>query len=121
MLLKIDENLHPSVADLLRQHGHDAMTVYDQGLRGHADKDVADVCQREGRVIVTLDLDFSDIRTYPPENFPGIIVLRLIDQSRPAVIRVLQRIIPLFTMEQLGGCLWIVDETKVRIRRGGNA
>ena len=34
MLFKIDENLHPDVASVLREHGHDAVTVWDQGLRG---------------------------------------------------------------------------------------
>ena len=37
MLFKIDENLHCDAADLLNQHGHDAITVFDQGLRGHFD------------------------------------------------------------------------------------
>jgi hypothetical protein len=27
---KIDENLHSDAAGLLRRHGHDAVTVYDQ-------------------------------------------------------------------------------------------
>ena len=35
MRFKVDENLHPDAADLLRSAGHDAMTVYDHGrLRG---------------------------------------------------------------------------------------
>ncbi|HUY31318.1 MAG TPA: DUF5615 family PIN-like protein [Pirellulales bacterium] len=38
MHFKTDENLHPKAADLLRQNGHDALTVYDQGLRGHGRK-----------------------------------------------------------------------------------
>ena len=43
MQFKLDENLHPDTAELFRQNGHDALTVYDQGLRGHADNDFADV------------------------------------------------------------------------------
>jgi hypothetical protein len=31
MQFKIDENLHSDAGELLRQHGHDALTVYDQG------------------------------------------------------------------------------------------
>ena len=61
MLFKIDENLHEEVAELLRQNGHDAVSVYDQHMRGHTDEDVAAVCRREGRVIVTQDLDFSTL------------------------------------------------------------
>ena len=56
---KIDENLHTDAAALLRQHGHDALTVHDQGLRGGADCDLAQICRQEKRAIVTLDLDFS--------------------------------------------------------------
>jgi len=91
---KIDENLHADAAELLRQQGHDAITVYDQNLQGEADTNIANVCRQEQRVIVTLDLDFSDIRQYPPKDYPGIIVLRLNDQSRVAVLNVLRRILP---------------------------
>jgi predicted nuclease of predicted toxin-antitoxin system len=119
MQFKIDENLHSDAADLLRQHGHDALTVYEQGLRGGADTDIASVCRQEGRAIVTLDLDFSDIRQYPPEDHQGNIVLRLNDQSRASVLNVLGRIIPMFDAESPVGYLWIGDEHQVRIR-GGN-
>ena len=52
MQFKIDENLHSDAADLLRRHGHDALTVHEQGLRGGADSDIADVCRREERAIL---------------------------------------------------------------------
>lgn len=116
MQFKIDENLHPDTADLLRTAQYDAMTVYEQGLRGRSDREIALVCQQENRVIVTLDLDFSDIREFPPQNYAGIIVLRLSDQSRLRVLNVLAKLIPLFVTEPLVGHLWIVDEQRVRIR-----
>ena len=119
MLFKVDENLHEEVAVLLRQHGHDAVTVYDQQMQGQVDDDVAAVCRQEGRVIVTQDLDFSNILTYAPQDYAGIIVLRLHDQSRPSVAAMVARIIPLFATESLVGCLWIVDEIGARIRQGG--
>ena len=37
MLFKVDENLHEDVALALRKHGHDAETVFDEGLQGHDD------------------------------------------------------------------------------------
>ncbi len=118
MRFKVDENLHPDAADLLRAAGHDAMTVFDQGLRGHPDEDIATVCQREQRAIVTLDLDFSNIRQYPPEDYPGIIVLRLENKGRPSVVIALTQIVPLLATEPLAGHLWIVEEQRVRIRQG---
>ena len=119
MLFEVDQNLHDDFAVLLRQHGHDAVTVNDQQMQGHADDDIAAACLREGRAIVTQDLDFSNILTYPPQDYSGIIVLRLHDQSRPSVVAVVSRLIPLFATESLVGCLWIVDDIGMRIRQGG--
>ena len=116
MQFKIDESVHSEAAALFRRHGHDAVTVHDQGLRGASDSRVAEVSRREGRVLVALDLDFADIRTYPPAEYRGLIVLRVKDQSRPAALSVLERILPLLATEPLVGKLWIVDETQVRIR-----
>ena len=118
MEFKVDENLHSDAAVLLRRHGHDAVTIYEQGLRGVSDEEVAGVCKRESRAIVTLDLDFADIRAYPPTDYQGIIVLRLRDQSRLSALSVVERILPTLDDEPLAGKLWIVDETQVRIREG---
>ena len=65
MRFKVDESLHVEVADLLRGQGHDALTVFDQGLRGRGDHDIADMCRSENRVFSPLDLDFSNILMFP--------------------------------------------------------
>lgn len=46
---------------MLRQHVHDALTVYEQGLRGQADTDIANtdianLCQQESRATGIRDL-----------------------------------------------------------------
>lgn len=51
--------------------------MVEQGLGGKADPQVIAVCKREGRALVTLDLDFSNIQTYPPKQYPGIAVRHL--------------------------------------------
>ena len=66
MRFKVDESLHVEVADLLRGQGHDALTVFDQGLRGRNDHALADICRTENRVLLSLDLDFSNILMFPP-------------------------------------------------------
>lgn len=116
MKFKIDENLPIEVANLLDEAGHDAMTVSDQYLVGSPDTDIASICQREDRTLVTLDLDFSDIRVYPPDEFPGLVVLRLRRQDKPRVLTLIRRIIPVLSQEPLNQHLWIVDENKIRIR-----
>lgn len=113
---KVDENMPAEVAELLLNAGHDAWTVPQQQLGGKPDPDVATICQQEGRAIVTLDLDFGDIRTYSPADYAGIIVLRLHQQDKMRILAVTQRFIPLLEQEPLAGRLWIVDEATIRVR-----
>jgi predicted nuclease of predicted toxin-antitoxin system len=68
MKFKIDENLPIEVAEILNQKGYEAKTVIDQNLSGEDDPEIASVFQTEERVLITLDIDFGDIRTYPPEK-----------------------------------------------------
>lgn len=116
MKFKIDENLPVEVAELLNKRGYEAKTIIEQHLSGEDDPEITSVCRAEKRILITLDKDFSDIRTYPPENFPGIIVLRLKRQDRPHIINVFSRLIDLLSSETLKYHLWIVDETRIRIR-----
>ncbi len=115
MKFKTDENLPTEAADLLRAAGHEAVTVGEQRLSGSVDTTIGSVCQREGRVLVTLDLDFADIQAYPPDRYPGFVVLRLTRQDKARVLRVIARIIRLLTSEAVTGRLWIVEEHQVRI------
>lgn len=120
MQFKIDENLPVEIANLLIAAGHDAKTVYEQRLQGAQDSLLIDVCHKENRILVTLDIDFSDIRAYPPQELSGIIVLRVNNQARSHLIEVFSRIIPLMKTEPLNQHLWIVEESRIRIRGNDN-
>ena len=118
MKFKIDENLPVEIAKLLTDEGYNAETVSDQGLGGTEDSILVEVCRKEGRVLVTLDTDFSNIRAYPPEELPGIVVLGIKSQAKRHVVEMFKNIIPLFAEEPLCQRLWIVEETRVRVRGG---
>ncbi len=121
MKFKTDENMPIEAAEELTRAGHDAITVADQQLAGHTDGHVAEVCKAEGRALLTLDLDFSDIRIYPPSDYSGIIVLRPSVQSQKNILRLVDQTICLLAAEPLVGHLWIVDEGQVRIRSGAKS
>ncbi len=116
MNFKVDENLPSEMAELLREAGHDAMTVLDQHLGGEPDAHIAEVCQREGRVLVTLDTDFTNTQAYPLHVHPGFIVLRLRRQDKPYVLSAFRQAIAMLGHEPLEHCLWILEEGRVRIR-----
>ena len=116
MRFKIDENLPIQFAELLAAEDHDAVTVVSQGLQGKDDATLVNRCLEEERILVTLDLDFSDIRAYPPHDFCGFIVFRLGRQDRDHLTNVFRGVLPLMGREPLERHLWIVEETRVRIR-----
>jgi predicted nuclease of predicted toxin-antitoxin system len=113
---KTDENIPLEAADILRAAGHDALSVFDQSLSGQPDSRIASVCRQEGRTLITLDTDFCDIRTYPPADYPGLLVLRLARQSAPEVLRVIRRLLEVLTTTDCHGQLWIVEHERIRIR-----
>ena len=116
MKFKFDENLPSDLGALLRADGHDAHSVLDENLRSATDPSISKVCQDEERILITLDLDFAHIKTYPPQDYPGIIVLRLARQDRDTVLAIIPRILTLLQTEPIAQRLWIVDDNRTRIR-----
>jgi predicted nuclease of predicted toxin-antitoxin system len=88
MRAKLDENLPVEAAEFLRAAGWECDSVYEEGLAGADDPEVAAACQAGARVLFTLDLDFADIRAYPPSEYVGIVVLRPTEPSRRQVLQV---------------------------------
>ena len=116
MKFKIDENLPIEIVWTLRDHGHDATNIPEEQLVGQKDAVIAQVCRAEGRTLVTLDLDFADIRMHPPQNYSGLIVMRPVVENKPHLVRLFLQIVPMLEQEPLSGHLWIVEEHRVRIR-----
>jgi predicted nuclease of predicted toxin-antitoxin system len=70
---KSDENLPVEAADVLRAAGFDCHTVSQEGLKGAEDHSIFGRICAEDRILITLDLDFADIRTYPSVNTPELL------------------------------------------------
>lgn len=118
MKLKLDENIPDLVRLALMALGRDVHTVADEGLAGAQDAQVLHVCRSEDRILVTLDLDFSDIRAYPAGSCPGIWVLRPPKQTFKAINDLVLAGLRLASVERVQGQLWVIDERRVRIRDG---
>lgn len=117
MKFKTDENLPLEAALILREAGFPCETVWDEALSGAADQTIAARIQKEGRILVTLDLDFSNIQAYPPNQYIGIIVLRPKTQDKATVVAYIRRLITLLRERTPAGELWIVQHDRIRVRQ----
>jgi len=113
---KLDENLPTAIKKILVEDGHDALTVLDQKLGGQDDPTVYAVCNTENRMLVTLDLDFADIRQYAPGTHAGIWILRPATQSIDNCVALVRGALMLSMTESPVTALWIIEPGKIRVR-----
>ena len=112
--LKLDENLPSRAAVILRQAGHDVRTFLEEDLGGASDAVLVEACADEDRILLTLDLDFADLRAYGSPDSPGIVVLRVPRQGVASICGLLER-----SAEEPGetsarGGIWILEPRRIR-------
>jgi predicted nuclease of predicted toxin-antitoxin system len=121
MRFKLDENLPEVVATELIALGHDAATCAQEGIAGTGDASIASHSVSEQRIIITYDLDFSDVRLFAPGTHPGIFVLRLRSQDIDSTQAALARLFATTRESDLTGNLVIVEDHRIRIRRASSS
>jgi predicted nuclease of predicted toxin-antitoxin system len=112
----VDKNTAKSLAFALRAAGYTAEHVYEVGLQGRPDTEIFAHAQAHQRTIITADLDFAHILTFPPPHF-GIMVLRLPDTipTNDLTREVLNTLAQL-AGQALANTLFIVEPGRVRKR-----
>lgn len=118
MRFLLDANIPRSAIEAVTTCGHEVEFARDIGLSDAPDTRIAQRARQTGAALVTRDLDFSDIRRYPPDQHAGIVVLRLPDHATAAeIVIVLSRFLAERRfVENLSSRLAIVDENRVRFR-----
>lgn len=114
----LDANLPRMAVDAVRQAGHEVEFARDIGLGNASDEAIAARARDTGAVLVTRDLDFADVRQYPPEHYEGIVVLRLADDAVASEIAAaVRRFVSAGDfLWELRGRLAIVEGDRVRFR-----
>jgi predicted nuclease of predicted toxin-antitoxin system len=94
MKFLIDENISPKVAEELQKLEYDAIHVREASLKGHIDEEIMTFAKNKGRVLLTLDIDFADIRNYPIGTHSGIIRLKIKSTRSKRILDCLKALLP---------------------------
>lgn len=117
MKLKLDENLSRHLKPLLIARGHDTLTAADENLLSQPDTEIARAAAAEQRILLTLDVQFADLRRHPPGSHPGIVLFRPSSLGPLSVNAFIADFVATADLRSLAGCVAIVEPGRVRVRR----
>ena len=115
MKFKFDENFGPTIQGVFQQQGLDCHTVQEENLRGAVDEEVLKTAVAEGRILVTMDRDFSNVLRYPPDQTAGIAVINPPGKvSRTFLRAMVEAFVEELQKKTIRGKLWTVEPSRIR-------
>ena len=115
-----DHCVPTSVIEALQSGGHEVLILKQHIPKNSNDADVLAKAQEINAVLVSLNGDFSDIVTYPPAQFQGIIALQVRNhpEAIPSILRRLTNYLSANPDQQhYKGRLFLVESHRIRIRQ----
>jgi hypothetical protein len=113
----IDENVPPTIADLLRTEGFDVKHAQEYGLLGRSDSEIIGIARGENRILVTFDRHIANILLYPPNSHHGIIRIHIHPPLIPDIIQALEHFIRNFDLDKINKTLVVLERKGFRVRR----
>jgi predicted nuclease of predicted toxin-antitoxin system len=117
MRFLLDMNLPPAMAEWLQSEGHDAVHVRDLGFAHLPDHDVFTRAAKDGRIVVTFDLDFGEIVGLAGAAGSGVVLLRLRLARQNHLRGRLRAAIAEAGAALESGAIVLVEDARIRIRR----
>jgi predicted nuclease of predicted toxin-antitoxin system len=111
-----DMGVSRRVCEWLRDGGHDAVHLRDEGLQRLPDGEIFVKAGREQRVILTFDLDFGEILAASGAAIVSVVVFRLRNTRTPHVIDRLSAVLSESAAALERGAIIVVEETRHRVR-----
>jgi predicted nuclease of predicted toxin-antitoxin system len=116
MKILVDMNLSPEWLGILSKAGWQASHWKDVGSATAADSDLLAWAREHHAVVVTQDLDFSQLLFQTQANGPSVVLLRIRDELDAAQQGRICRAMAAAESSLETGALVVIDEHHVRLR-----
>ena len=110
-----DMGISPLTIDFLREQGYDAKHLNDEGLHRMSDPDILEKARREGRILLTADLDFGYLMAVSHFQLPNVILFRLEDMRPDSVNIHLVEVLRRFESDLVQGSFLTVTQSRIRV------
>ena len=111
-----DMGISQRVVTWLREQGHDAVHLRDQGLQRLENGDIFTKAVQESRIILTWDLDFAEILALSRLQIVSAVIFRLYNTRSVHVIHRLERVLTESAQDLEDGAIISVEERRHRVR-----
>ncbi|MFQ5963833.1 MAG: DUF5615 family PIN-like protein [Candidatus Scalinduaceae bacterium] len=111
-----DMGISQSTVSWLREKGHDAIHLREEGLHKITDIEIIEKARKEDRVILTCDLDFGDLMAASGGICPSVIIFRLESEVPENVNKRLMSVLDESFDALEKGAVISVEETRHRVR-----
>jgi predicted nuclease of predicted toxin-antitoxin system len=111
-----DMGISPKTVEFLRGLDHDAVHLHALGLDRLPDSVILELARAEYRILLTHDLDFSELIAAGGETLPSVIVFRLRRMQPESVNQHLQGVIAQHQESLERGAIVSVVEGRARVR-----
>lgn len=116
MKLLADQDVYASTIRSLSGLGHDVVPAAQLGLAQAEDAELLRVARDEGRILVTRDRDFGAL-VFVQGGGPGVIYLRILPSMQNPVHAELERVLTLYSEQELQSSFIVIEPGRHRIRR----
>ena len=104
------------IVQWLRQTGHDAIHLRDEGLHRIPNGEIFTKAVSENRIIITFDLDFGEIVALSKGQKGSVILFRLHNTRTPHLISRLTTVFRDCARALQEGAVVVVEESRHRVR-----
>jgi predicted nuclease of predicted toxin-antitoxin system len=111
-----DMGVSQRVVTWLQEQGHDATHLRDEGLQKLENGEIFTKAFRESRIILTWDLDFTEIVALSKTSTVSAVVFRLLNTRSDHVIARLERVLAVSAQDLQEGAIISVEEGRHRVR-----
>jgi predicted nuclease of predicted toxin-antitoxin system len=111
-----DQDVYATTIRFLGGLGHDVVTAAQLGLAQAEDTELLRVAHQQGRIFVTRDRDFGGL-VFVQGSGAGVIYLRISPSTQNAVHAELERVLTLYSEQELQGSFVVIEPGRHRIRK----
>jgi predicted nuclease of predicted toxin-antitoxin system len=116
MKFLLDMGISPEMSGIIRNLGHEATHLHEEGLDTLPDPAILEKARNEERVILTHDLDFADLVAASGDRLPSVVIFRLRNMRPENVAKYLERVLIQGRAALADGAILSVTEALIRIR-----